>query len=170
MIQPQVSSPRAQYLVDGHWVIISPTPLTFKVLCKSANYSKVITVRHPLDILSLRLGCSAFNGHMTLLPYYHKESKYNLTNSFAEFMSKYKVNLLGLWRPLDAVVANSTALKIPEKLVIKDPIPMDKLINELEYMTPIKHMSEPTPYWIYILIIAIISILLATICLFRKRV
>ena len=47
---------------------------------------------------------------------------------------------------------------------------MDKLINELEYMTPIKPMSEPTPYWIYILIIAIISILLATICLFRKRV
>ena len=169
MVQPSHISPRAQYLLNGHWVIVSNTSLTFKVICKGTDTSGIIKTKVPLDTISLGIGCSAFSGQITLLPYYHKESKYNLTNSLEMFLKKFRINTLSLWRTLDVAFPNVSSIKIPKKLTIPTKIPINELINQLNNYNDISPMPKETPFWIYVILILAIIIIIVLAYTFRHK-
>ena len=144
MVKQYAASPTAQYLINGHWVVVSGETLTFKVICKGTDRSVIIKTKRPLDIISLDTGCSAFSGQITLLPYFHQESKYNLTSS----LQKFNFHNLKLWRTLDLAFPNTSHIKIPKKLAIHDKIPVNDLINELNEVKGIADMPAGTPIWL----------------------
>ena len=171
VIQPNDPSPQARYLTDGHWAITSAVPLTFSVICNStASSSKVITTRTPIDIISLDLTCSAFNGYMTLLPFFQKRTHYNLTDQFRRFIQNYHFGLIKVWRQFELKVPNFLAIKIPAKLKEIKEIPMDNLINELqESQVELEDMPAGPPFWVYMLDAVGLIFILVILFKFRRR-
>ena len=171
VIQPNTPSPQAKYLTDGHWAITSAVPLTFSVLCNStSSSSRVIRIRTPIDIVSLDLACSAYNGHMTLLPFYQKRTKYDLKDQFRLFIQNYNFGLISIWKTFEVQLPNFTDIKIPPKLMEYKEIPVDRLISELKNdPLELEQMPASPPFWIYMLDAVGIGIILAVVFLFRRR-
>ena len=171
IISTNAPSPQARYLTDGHWVITSATPLIFSVLCNSTSYTtKVITTKTPVDIVSLELTCSAFNGYMTLLPFYQRRTKFNLTDQVRQFINNYQFGLINVWKDFESKLPNFSDIKIPSKLIEKDEIPMDSLIEELKNnQIKLEPMPASPPYWKYLLIAIGVVFILAIVFVFRRR-
>ena len=170
MVQYHTASPRAQYLLNGHWIVISSSSLTFKVICKDTETSKIIKTNHPLDVISLEKGCSAFSGPITLLPYFYQESKYNMTSNLRDFMFRFKSNSLKLWRTFEIAFPNSSKIKIPKKMKINKKVPIDVLINELKNVSPVEIASDGMPEWIYVILALAILTILAIVYKFRHQI
>ena len=81
---PNSLLPRATYVFDGIWIIATQTKLSFSIVCK--NHTKVMLPKPPISVLSLEMGCSASNVYMTLMPYYHKESTYVISDIYSELI------------------------------------------------------------------------------------
>ena len=168
IIIPNTYSPRAQYLSDGHWLITSTENISFSVSCKSiAPYT--ITTKAPFDIIQLDSTCSAYSAYMTLLPYYHKESRYNITQTFKLFLQSYSFGYMSLWKTFDSIVPNFNEVKIPPKLKEIKEIPIDTLKQELDEMNlNLEPMPASPRYWICLLGTLGILLLLAVV-IFRRR-
>ena len=125
------------YITDGHWAITSAALLTPSVLCNSTSFSsKVVKVMTPvIDIVSLDLTCSAYNGHMTLLPYYKKRTRYKLTDQFRFFIQNYNFGLISVWKTFEIELPNFSDIRIPPKLKENEEIPVDRLISEIKKNT-----------------------------------
>jgi len=116
VIHSKSTSPRAQYLSDGQWIITSQNRQDFTVKCHNTSLSTSIqTTKTPIDIFTLKIGCSAINGYMTLPPFYHFESKYQLNNTLHSFLSKYYVGAIQLWKPIIKAFEPFGQLIIPNK-------------------------------------------------------
>ena len=94
------------------------TELSFSIVCK--NYTKVILPTPPISVLSLEIGCSASNDYMTLMPYYHKESNYLISDIYSELNNKSQNNL---WSAFTNRLPNLTKIDIPY-LKALEKIPM----------------------------------------------
>jgi hypothetical protein len=160
-------SPQAEYLRDGHWLITSDESLTLSILC-NATQSTVVT-KTPMDIIALNESCSAHDAHFSLLPYYHKESTYNMTEAFTIFLQKYSAEVIKVWKAFDDEIPEMM-LVIPPKLKDIDEIPLDKLIAELtDYDLSLEPMgSDSDRYWGYGLLTFLLVILVLAFCC-RKR-
>ena len=171
VIQLNAPSPQARYITDGHWAITSAAPLTFSVLCNStSSSSKVIKIRTPIDIVSLDLTCSAYNGHMTLLPFYQKRTRYNLTDQFRLFIQNYNFGLISVWKTFEIELPNFSDIQIPPKLKENKEIPVDRLIREIKNNPlDLEPMPASPPFWTYMLDAIGLGILLALIFIFRRR-
>jgi hypothetical protein len=167
MVVINAPSPQAEYLRDGHWLIISDEPLTLSILC-NATQSTVVT-KTPMDIIMLNETCSAHDAHFSLLPYYHKESTYNMTETFTTFLKKYSTDVVKVWEAFDREIPNITLI-IPPKLKDIDEMPLDKLIAELtDYELSLEPMGiDLDRYLLYGLLTFLLIILLLAFC-FRKR-
>ena len=89
---PNSLLPKATYVFDGIWIIAMQAELSFSMVCK--NYTKVLLSKPPISVLSLEMGCSASNDYMTLMPYYHKESTYVISDIYSKLVQlKNKTNL-----------------------------------------------------------------------------
>ena len=114
---------------------------------------------------------------MTLLPYIHKESKYNLTSSLQRLKKRLRFNDLKLWRTWEMALNSSNQLHIPKKLDIHGNVPINDLINTLNNNQDIIEMPVGTPMWIYVITIVVLEviaivvlvIILAIVCLFRQK-
>ena len=170
LVTPNAPTPQARYLSDGHWVITSAAPLTFSVGCNaSSSTNQVIKVSPPLDIIRLPLACSAFNGRMTLPPFFHKESKYNLSSLFRQFLQNYKFGLINVWKSFDISLPSFGNIGIPKKLKTVKEMPLDNLIFELKNSIPdIEPMPADIPIYYYLLG-ALGIIILVLFCCFRRR-
>ena len=153
IIQLNAPSPQARYLTDGHWAITSAAPLTFSVLCNStSSSSKVIKIRTQIDIVSLDLTCSAYNGHMTLLPFYQKRTRYNLTDQFRLFIQNYNFELISVWKTFEIELPNFSDIQIPPKLKENKEIPVDRLIREIKNNPlDLEPMPASSPFWTYMI-------------------
>ena len=133
VVYPKDAAPRAQYLTDGHWIVSYQTPLHFRYKCQNESADKTITTRSPVDVISLDIGCSASNDHMTLPPFYRHESHLNLTPTFQKLLNQYYFGLADLWKPITRKYPKIQTIKIPKRLVPFKQIPVDQLLNELDY-------------------------------------
>ena len=52
--------------------------------------------------------CTAANSYLTLLPYYHNESKSNIQDQFPDNRKAYNGSDLQIWKPFTSTVPNFT--------------------------------------------------------------
>ena len=74
------------------------------------------------------MGCSASNDYMTLMPYYHKESTYIISDIYTELIQLNSKSQTNLWNAFTSRLPNFTKIDIPENLEAIEKIPMGHLI------------------------------------------
>ena len=172
IVNPNVILPLAEYLTDGQWAVVTLSPLKFEILCQSpGNLSRnSITVKPPLDIVTLPMSCSAYSGHITLVPFYHQESVYNLSTNLQIFLANYHFIRVKIWKPFVHIFPDFNKIKLPPKLQEIKEIPMGALIDELNQVNLKLEPMSGTSIWTYISIILIILAVFIIICFCcRKR-
>jgi hypothetical protein len=167
IVLPNAPSPQAEYLRNGHWLITSEKPLTLSLLCNMTQ--STIVTKPPMDIVALNATCSAHDAHFSLLPYYHEESKYNMTSTFTTLLQKYSTKVVHVWEKFDRQMPN-TSLIIPPKLKDVDEVPLDRLIDELnDYNLSLEPMDmDYDRYILYGLVTFLFILLLVAFC-FRTK-
>lgn len=73
----QSVDPTAEYLGNGHWIVISNDPIELEVRCKNGtivNSTTTVKTVSPLSLVKLDFGCAAFNTHFQLPTYYRTDS------------------------------------------------------------------------------------------------
>ena len=110
----------------------------------------------PIDIVSLDLTCSAYNGHMTLLsgllPLYQKRTRYNLTDQFRLFIQNYNFGLISVWKTFYNKLKCLTLIS-------------EIKINPLD----LEPMPANPPFLTYMIDAIGLGIFLALIFIFRSR-
>jgi hypothetical protein len=167
MVLPNEPSPQAEYLRDGHWLITSEKPLTLNLLCNTTQ--STIVTKPPLDIITLNATCAAHDAHFSLLPYYHKESKYNMTDAFTVLLQKYSTEVVHVWEPFDRHIPSGN-LTIPPKLKDMKEVPLDKLISELkDYNLSLEPMDMDYDRYILYGLVTFLFVVMLLAFLFRKK-
>ena len=73
--------PTAQYLGNGHWIVVSAKPLDLEIRCKSGmsvNSTSVVRTVFPLSLVKLNFGCAAFGHHFQLPTHFRTDSRLEL--------------------------------------------------------------------------------------------
>lgn len=159
-VQPNSLLPSSLYFSEGEWVVASRHPIRFAIVCDDGKRYTTKTLA-PLDVLPLPMSCSASSDHMTLSPFYHKESQYHVNDPLKPLLSLHNQTDLSLWEPFRLSIPNLTKTEMPKKLKSIQSIPMFDFIETLRSLRTMKHESK-WPTWLYILIIlGPITVLLA---------
>ena len=73
----QTCDPTAEYIGNGHWIVVSVNPLDLEIRCKNGvvvNSTRVLTTVAPLTLITLDFGCAASNFHFQLPTHYRTDS------------------------------------------------------------------------------------------------
>ena len=132
--------PFAVFVGHNHWLIATPQPLQFSIVCHNNNSVTSVQMNPPVGILQVKTSCVASNGLLSLISPFDGRSKYQLKDTMSEFMKiQFDKIPLNLWRPLQTSFPNITKIEIPEKLRDIKQIPMGALIRELNKVGPLKN-------------------------------
>ena len=82
-VKPNYILPKAYQIIDGLWFIASQNTLTFTVVCPQKQKETII-INPPLGIIKLNMSCNASSSDLTLLPYYHNESRSDIQDQFID--------------------------------------------------------------------------------------
>lgn len=134
--------PLANYLSNGVWIIITLKDLMFSVVCQDTRDNlSVIYAKPPIAKVKLELTCSAFNDYLTLLPYYHKQTKYLVEESLNNLIKTYNISTKAIWKPFNKALPKFEKLNFPKELKSIEHIPMDNLIDKLKNLNVITQES-----------------------------
>ena len=73
----QTTDPTAEYLGNGHWIVVSVEPLDVEIRCKTGatvNFTETVKIVTPLSLIKLDFGCAAFNSRFQLPTHYRTDS------------------------------------------------------------------------------------------------
>ena len=127
------------------------------IVCK--NYTKVMLPKPPMSILCLEMACSASNDYMTLLPYYHKESTYVISDIYFELILMNNKSQTNLWNAFTSRLPNFTKIDIIECIKALKNFPMGHLTETLHGLGKIRKDNGNSD-WVYFVIGAIIALLI----------
>ena len=85
-------------------------------------------VNPPLGIINQNMSCTATSSYLTLLNYYHNESKLNIQDQFIDNLKSYNGSNLQIWKLFISTIANFTKTDTPAVLKDTKEIPMRHLI------------------------------------------
>ena len=174
-VKPFSVLPMARYISSGSWLITTKKPLQFAVVCRASGIKKTTNVQvlPPLDVLKLNATCTANNDYMTLLPFYKKETKFEIEDPFSRLVKGYNFSDSSLWKPFRTSLPKFNMTKLPKELKNIESIPMDNLIYKLKQLEPIEADFD-LPNWaytmIYFSIAIVIGILIVLFCKYRHKV
>ena len=109
--------PTAVYISNGAWAVSTHKEITFNILCEGRMSGRVV-IKPPLDVIALRMGCMGASDVLTLPPYYKGENMFNVNDSYLNFLRKYSLSNITLWKPL-------------ERELIRDDIDLPKLLPDV---------------------------------------
>ena len=115
------------WFTDGLWFIPSQNTLTFTVVCPQKQKEAMI-VDPPSGIIKLNMSCTATSSYLTLLPYYHNESRLNIQDQFIDNLKSYNGSNLQIWKQFISTIPNFTKTDIPAILKDTKEISMIHLI------------------------------------------
>ena len=92
-VEPNSISSRAYHFIDSLWFIASQNTLAFTIVCPQEQNDTMI-VKPSLDIIKLNMSCTAASSYLTLLPYYHNESKLSIQVQFIDNLKFYDQHTL----------------------------------------------------------------------------
>ena len=134
--------PMALHIIQGLWIIASHKELRLSVSCPEDKRSIFIS-RPPLDTIKLGMSCSATSDYQTLLPYYHNESRFAVSNPLGNHLTSSNSTRIQLWEPFLSKLTNFTKIELPPKLKDIKEIPMGHLILRLRYFCQISKERKP---------------------------
>ena len=91
------------------------------------------------------------NQNLVLPAYFHRESKYNLTDSLSELVKNFQVAKIKLWKPFHTKLPNLTLDTLPSKLKGIKEIKMDALIEQLQTLDDVT-VDSHIAIWPYVLL------------------
>ena len=109
--------PRSYHISEGLWFIATQNIIEFTVVFP-LKQKETLTVNSPLDIIKLNMSCISTSIYLTLLPYYHNESKLNTQDQFLDNLKSYNGSNLQIWKSFISPMLNFTKTDIPA--VLKD--------------------------------------------------
>ena len=124
VVRPSSILPKASHIADGLWLVAAQQILTFAVLCPDKGRETLI-VHQPLGMIKLKMSCAASSSYLTLLPYYHNESKSDNQDHFIQKLKNYNGSQIQIRKPFISAVHNFTKSGIPEMLKDKKKYPSD---------------------------------------------
>ena len=162
VIRPTNNAPRAYYLADGKWLIVSRPPTQLTIVCPRNTRSH--SVQHVVEMVTLELECSATGDSLYLPPYYASESHLDLPD-FQPFQLGNLANDTGpvpIWRPRWASILSDSfnATALPPLHI--DGVPADDYFNKIEAL-PLTQVTDDDPSifsknWLLIFIFIIIGL------------
>ena len=81
--------------------------------------------------VKLNTSCTAKSDYLTLLPYYHNESKTDIQDQFVHDLSFYNGQPFKIWEPFLTNVLNDTKTDIPNELKDTNEIPVRHLLTRV---------------------------------------
>lgn len=154
MISPSSTLPLATYLFNGVWVIATLKILRFTVVCQQAqSQDSLVEIKPPFGIIHLSTSCTASNDYLYLPPFYHNESKYEISDPFNDLNALFNISRINLWKPLLNKLPNFNSIKLPKRLKSLDEMPIEHFIHELNSLTTVNsELTGKTPVWVWVLI------------------
>ena len=159
-VRPSNDAPKAYYLSNGKWVIVSNPPTRFTVVCPSSSEAK--TLRNTVEILDLPIECSASGDSVYLPPYYASETSLDLPD-FQPTSVPINGSAVPIWRPrwTRSVTKslNITPMYLPALHI--SGMPADKYFNEIEQL-PLERVEDPATFsrsWIVMIVISTLAII-----------
>ena len=107
VVRPKTNLSKASHIVDGIWFVATPHILTFAAVCPDKRRETLI-VHSSLGIIKLNISCAASSSYLTLLPYYHNESKSDIQDHFIEELKNYNGSQIQIWKPFISAIPNFT--------------------------------------------------------------
>ena len=111
-ILADVVLPQAISISDGVWAVATQREIDLSMVCDGKT-TQTIKVIHPLTMVELPLGCSAFGMSMSLPPYYQAEERFEEKKSFSKLMENNLSDWAELWEPIVKRFPAVTLKKIP---------------------------------------------------------
>ena len=94
------------------------------------------------------MSCTATGSFLTLLSYYHNESKWNIRDLFIDSLKSYNWSTIHIWNLFTSTMPNFTKTDIPAVLKDTKEIPMRHLILIAYKFRKSGQLSVPR--WIYL--------------------
>ena len=138
---------RAHHIIDGLCFIPPQKTLTFTVVHPQKQKGDY-DCNPPLGIIKLNISCTATSSYLTLLPYYHNESKSNIQNQFIDNLKSFNGSNLQIWKPFISTIPNFTKANIPA--VLKDTKEISRRHLTLTAYKSKKSGQLSVPRWIYL--------------------
>jgi hypothetical protein len=116
----------AYHVVDGKWIITSPTPVTFRMTCPQTR-AMAIHISPPMGIIKLVAGCYAISPGLKIPPYFVATRSFELEEPL--FMQPTNFSLWGVHNS----VMKQAVIHMPDKLadITKNQTPLNELIDHL---------------------------------------
>ena len=161
----------AEYLTDGNWIITTQRKLVFSLVCQENQGGvREIEVQPPLDIIRLPMSCSASNEYMSLMPYYQKESKFQVEDSISELLLNARVANATIWKPFHEKLPNFSAIQLPGRLQAVEKIPLRKLIAELAGQDDlVEDTTGSYPAWLYAVVGTLVLVMILTALIYKCK-
>lgn len=104
----QTDDPTAEYLGNGHWIVISAEPLTIEIRCKtgmSVNSTRTVQTVLPLSLVKLDFGCAAFTPHFQLPTHFRTDSH---LEPYQIYHLNQTLNLNDVWKHVSNSLSESS--------------------------------------------------------------
>ena len=162
VIRPTNNAPKAYYLTDGKWLIVSRPPTRLTIVCPSGTRSHSIT--HVVELVTLDLECSATGDSLYLPPYYASETHLDLPvyNPLPLAKLNNDTGNVPIWRPRWASILSDSVNVTDLPPLHIDGVPADDYFNKIEAL-PLTQVSDSDPSifsrnWLLIFIFIIIGL------------
>ena len=75
---------------------------------------ETVDIDPPIGMIMLNMSFTALSTYLTLLPYYHNESKSDIQDHFIENLKEYYASKVEIWKPFTTAIHNFTKSDISE--------------------------------------------------------
>ena len=127
VVSPNSVLPKTSHIADDLLFVATQQILTFALICPDKRRDTLI-VHSPSGIIKLNMSCDASSSYLTLLLYYHNESKSDIQDHFIKKLKNYNDSQIQIWKPFISAISNLTKSDIPELLKDSKEISMRHLI------------------------------------------
>ena len=162
--------PVAEYIHSGVWVVATYETMKFTIVCQDqSEMQRDITVYPPLGIVKLNMTCGAANDYLRLPPYYEKEVKGHISDTWGSLLKLRNITQFSLWRNFSSVFPNVTSVEITDDLKNLKQVSMSSFIDYVHNYRKVDVRSKSVSVWTYVIIIFSTCVALAVIIFMYKR-
>ena len=171
MVRLNAILPLAEYLTDGNWIITTQRKLVFSLVCQeSEGGTWEIEVQPPLGIIRLPTSCKASNEYTSLMPYYQKESKFEVEDSISKLLLNARVANTTIWKPFHEKLPDFSSIQLPDRLQTIEQIPLRKLITELAGQNKlVEDTAGSYPVWLYAVVGTLVLVMILTALTYKCK-
>lgn len=154
-VQTGQKLPMAQYISHGAWVLINTKSLRLALTCPESTVSvEAIKTSPPLDVIRLPQSCSATGDFVNLNAYYQDESSLTIKDEMLSILKDtLNTSSIRMWKEFSERIPHLNKTELPRDLTSIRSIPLESLIDRLQYARKInasKKQGWPNYYYFII--------------------